>query len=374
VKALIIGSGWAGASCNYMLKKHNIESHLFELKKVVGGHSRSEKIDNVIYEPNGPHIFHTSNKEVNDFVTKFGMKRKYSHQVKTRIYPPSLKGSSILLSWPPQISELEELREWDIIKNQLDNLPKKINKKNFQDYAVSIMGSMLYELFIEGYTIKQWGMDPSELSSDFAPKRIDLRTDGNKNLFKDKWEYFHPEGSGAIIEKILSKEQINFESKITINNIHEYSKNYDLVVMTSALDLFLDLDKVLEWRGIKSEPEFFDTQNLEDKITEAYQINHPSMNESYTRTVETKHASDQSIKGSVVCKEYPVDNLRHYPILSKDNVNTQTNKNYKKQIVENLDLPVYFCGRLANYQYINQDEAILQGFNTAKEILKDSKS
>lgn len=374
MKALIIGSGWAGASCNYMLKKHNIESHLFELKKVVGGHSRSEKIDNVIYEPNGPHIFHTSNKEVNDFVTKFGMKRKYSHQVKTRIYPPSLKGSSILLSWPPQISELEELREWDIIKNQLDNLPKKINKKNFQDYAVSIMGSMLYELFIEGYTIKQWGMDPSELSSDFAPKRIDLRTDGNKNLFKDKWEYFHPEGSGAIIEKILSEEQINFESKITINNIHEYSKNYDLVVMTSALDLFLDLDKVLEWRGIKSEPEFFDTQNLEDKITEAYQINHPSMNESYTRTVETKHASDQSIKGSVVCKEYPVDNLRHYPILSKDNVNTQANKNYKKQIVENLDLPVYFCGRLANYQYINQDEAILQGFNTAKEILKDSKS
>jgi UDP-galactopyranose mutase len=144
--------------------------------------------------------------------------------------------------------------------------------------------------------------------------------------------------------------------------------------MTSALDLFLDLDKVLEWRGIKSEPEFFDTQNLEDKITEAYQINHPSMNESYTRTVETKHASDQSIKGSVVCKEYPVDNLRHYPILSKDNVNTQANKKYKKQIVENLDLPVYFCGRLANYQYINQDEAILQGFNTAKEILKDSKS
>lgn len=373
MKALIIGSGWTGASCNYMLKKHNIESHLFEQKKVVGGHSRSEKINNVIYEPNGPHIFHTSNKEVNDFVNEFGMKRKYSHQVKTRIYPHSLKGSSILLSWPPQVSELEELREWDIIKNQLDNLPKKINTNNFQDYAVSIMGSMLYELFIEGYTIKQWGMDPSELSSDFAPKRIDLRTDGNKNLFKDKWEYFHPEGSGTIIENILSGEQINFGSKVTINNINEYSKNYDLVVITSALDLFLDLDKVLEWRGIKSEPEFFNTQSREDKITEAYQINHPSMNEPYTRTVETKHASSQIIEGSVVCKEYPVDNLRHYPILSKDNVNTQTNNYYKKQIVENLNLPVYFCGRLANYQYINQDEAILQGFDTAKKILKDFK-
>ena len=79
----------------------------------------------MIYEPNGPHIFHTSNKEVNDFVNKFGMKTQILSPSRNEIYPPSLKGSSILLSWPPQVSELEELREWKTIKNQLDNLPKK---------------------------------------------------------------------------------------------------------------------------------------------------------------------------------------------------------------------------------------------------------
>ena len=98
MKALIVGSGWAGASCNYMLKKHNVESHLFEQKNVVGGHSRSEIINNVIYEPNGPHIFHTSNKEVNDFVNEFGMKRKYSHQGKLDLSSIFKRGSSILLS------------------------------------------------------------------------------------------------------------------------------------------------------------------------------------------------------------------------------------------------------------------------------------
>ena len=73
MKVMIIGTGWAGASAHYLLKKLNINSELFESRNVVGGHSRSEKINGVIYEPNGPHIFHTSNKLVNDFVNEFGL-------------------------------------------------------------------------------------------------------------------------------------------------------------------------------------------------------------------------------------------------------------------------------------------------------------
>ena len=104
---------------------------------------------------------------VNDFVNEFGMKRKYSHQIKSRIYPKSLKGDSILLSWPPQVSELKQLKEWKDIEDELNNLPDVKNKNNFQDYAISIMGQTLYELFIEGYTIKQWGKEPNKLSAEF---------------------------------------------------------------------------------------------------------------------------------------------------------------------------------------------------------------
>ncbi len=372
MKVMIIGAGWAGASCDYLLRQNNIESHIFESKNVVGGHSRSEKLNNVIYEPNGPHIFHTSNKDVNNFVRKFGMNRNYSHQIKSRIYPKSLKGESKLVSWPPQVSELKEFKEWKLIKTELDNLPKEPNINNFQDYAVSIMGGILYELFIEGYTIKQWGTEPKNLSSEFAPKRIDLRTDDNKNIFKDKWEYFNPEGSGEIIENILADSKVEFNSEITIENIDNYLDSYDALIITSALDLYLQTEDVLEWRGIKSEPEYFENLNEEDKHTEAYQINHPSLNETFTRTIETKHASGQKIKGSVVCKEYPVEKVRHYPVLSKDSKNKYLNDQHKLTIKNNTKTPVLFCGRLANYQYINQDEAILQGFNTAKKLINES--
>ena len=100
------------------------------------------------------------------------MKRKYKHEIKSRIYPESLKGESILVSWPPQVEELKKLNEWDVIKNQLNSLPKTPNSENFETYAISIMGRTLYDLFIYGYTKKQWDLEPNELSSSFALKRI----------------------------------------------------------------------------------------------------------------------------------------------------------------------------------------------------------
>ena len=82
MNVLIVGAGWAGTSVHFKLKENNINSVIFESNNFVGGHSRSDNIKGVIFEPNGPHIFHTSNTEVNEFVTKFGMLRKFNHQVK----------------------------------------------------------------------------------------------------------------------------------------------------------------------------------------------------------------------------------------------------------------------------------------------------
>lgn len=369
---LVVGSGWAGISASYLLQKEGFRVTILEQKGVIGGHSRSETHKGVIYEPNGPHIFHTSNKEVNDFVTSFGMKRKFTHKVKSRIYPDSLKGESILVSWPPQVSEMEKLSEWKKIKNELDNLPKNIDKSNFETYAISIMGLTLYELFIYGYTKKQWGIEPNQLSSNFAPKRIDLRTDGNKALFKDRWEYFHPEGSGKIIENIGSNFNIEKNIKVSINNIHEVAKNYDKIIITAALDDFLNHSKKLEWRGIKSEIRYFDNLKDDECITEAYQINHPSLNEDYTRTIETKHASAQKISASVVQEEFAFPNIRHYPVYRSKGDPQIENNNLKNLISKEIGDSVFFSGRLANYVYINQDEAILDGFNTARKILKKS--
>jgi len=369
-KVLIIGAGWAGASCSNYLEENLIETTLIEQKNVVGGHSRSEVKSGVIYEPNGPHIFHTSNEEVNNFVRKFGMKRKFKHKVKSRIYPPSLKGDSALVSWPPQVNEIKKFQEWINIEKELMNLPKKPNDNNFETYAISIMGKTLYELFIYGYTKKQWDLEPNELSSRFAPKRIDLRTDNELGLFKDKWEYFHAKGSGDIIENILINKDVHFDLKVDINNISNLIKDYTHVVITSALDDFIASDQKLEWRGIKSKTKLYEDLDESECITEAYQINHPSLEENYTRTIETKHASGQRVKASIVQEEYAYPNIRHYPVYRSGTNVFDDNDKFKNQIINEISRPVYFAGRLANYKYINQDEAILDGFRAARKILK----
>ena len=368
-KVLIVGSGWAGTSASYLLENSGISTTIFEKNNVVGGHSRSEILNNIIYEPNGPHIFHTSIERVNKFVVKFGMNRKFKHQIKSRIYPDSLNGESLLVSWPPQVSELKKLKEWKKIESELENLPKNPKVENFETYAISIMGQTLYDLFIYGYTKKQWDLEPTNLSSNFAPKRIDLRYDNNKAIFKDKWEYFHPEGSGKVIENILKNKEVILNQKININNLNEI-ENFDCVIITAPLDEFLYEEIKLDWRGIESRPIFYENIENNQYVTEAYQINHPSLNEKFTRTVETKHASGQSVVGSIVVEEYSKPNIRHYPVFRIEKNNTEINENLKNEIIKESKFPTYFCGRLANYTYINQDQAIEQGFQCAEEIIK----
>lgn len=105
-------------------------------------------------------------------------------------------------------------------------------------------------------------------------------------------------------------------------------------------------------------------------ITTGYVINHPSLRVPYTRTVETKHASGQRIRATVVSEEYPGSSARHYPIATPDRRFERQNERLKKELRERSIIPMFFCGRLANYTYINQDEAIRDGFSIASEVLE----
>jgi len=108
--------------------------------------------------------------------------------------------------------------------------------------------------------------------------------------------------------------------------------------------------------------------DLEATLTPAYVVNHPDPSVPYTRTVESKHATGQRIQATVVSREYPGSQARHYPLPTVDSRFQAVNDELKREIVRAFPIPVAFCGRLANYQYINQDEAVAQGFAAAEEI------
>tara|TARA_B100001996_G_C18649513_1_gene588823 strand:+ start:579 stop:1691 length:1113 start_codon:yes stop_codon:yes gene_type:complete len=364
-KYLIIGAGWSGATIAKLLQEAGNQVKIIEKENYIGGHSSSFYYKDVIWEPFGAHIFHTSNEKVARFVMDHGMVRHYEHKVLTKF---QLNGEEHLLSWPPQIDELKKLSNWNIVKTEIDKLEETPKGENFEDFVISMMGPTLYEMFIRGYSIKQWGNNLKELSNNFAPKRIELRSDGYTRLFKDKYEFFHPEGASPIIENVVKNIEIELKKEVNINNVSDEFSNFDFLILTCPLDSFLNKD-ILKWRGIKLDPNYFPDLELEEKITENYVINYPDLDVPYTRTIETKHASGQKVNASVVAYEYPGTEDNHYPFPTVENIYENENEKLKKTIEDNFPGKVFFCGRLANYQYINQDQAIAQAFKLFDDLI-----
>ncbi len=370
MKVLVIGAGWSGAVVARQLHDVGVDVHVVERAEVVGGHARVEVLNGVVYEPNGAHIFHTSNRRVAEYVQRFGMVRPYEHRVLTEVYLREDDDEPHLLSWPPQVDELRQLPDWPAIEKELAELPPVPAGDDFETWVVSLMGRRLYELFIEGYTRKQWGCEPSELSSRFAPKRVDLRSDGYTRLFRDTWEFFPADGPNGIIESILRPVPTTCGVEVGIDDIDDVVGPVDVVVVTAPLDDFLGRPGQLAWRGIRMVSRYQPTATDDGTVTAAYVVNRPSLRVPYTRTVETKHASGQRIGGTVVSEEHPGAPARHYPVPTVDGRHEAHNTRLQQEIRERLaNHQVHFCGRLSTYTYIDQDQAIDRAFTCVDGIL-----
>ena len=199
-RVAIVGAGWAGATVARALVDAGVAVEVFEAAGVAGGHSRVETLGGVVYEPHGPHIFHTNVERVARWVRRFGMRRRFDFRPRTRLV---LDGEERLLSWPLRLDELRELPHWPRIERELAARPVKPDGSNFETWCVGLLGETLYRWFIYGYTVKQWGCEPHLLSSSFAPKRVDLRQDGSHGLFLDRWQYFPARGVNSVIEALL---------------------------------------------------------------------------------------------------------------------------------------------------------------------------
>lgn len=360
-KALIVGSGLSGSTAAYVLSKNKWDVVVYEKEYRVGGHVKTASIGGVMYEEYAIHVNHTDNNEVIELIQEVGDWHEYRHVVKTII-------NDKVMSWPPQVSELKETDYWEKIEKELKLLPEKPDTSNFETYAISIMGKTIYELFIKEYTIKQWGTTPDKLSSEFAPKRIDLRYDKNFELFKDKWQAFPTNGWTSIIDNMLTKYPVKIIMGKNITYKDVDFEAYDSVILTCPLDEFLGVEE-LPWRGVRVEHEFIPNK-LGVKL-EAAQVNNPSINIPYTRQTETKWKSNQNkdILGTVVTTEYPGAPFKHYPVYDIKGLNKKYANELKKTI-SNKHNNVIFAGRLANYVYINTDQAVIQGINAARKAME----
>jgi UDP-galactopyranose mutase len=362
-QVIVVGAGWSGAVVAHRLTRLGFPVGVVERAPVTGGHARVETLNGVVYEPNGAHIFHTDDPAVAHFVMGLGIARPYCHRVLTEV---PVGDDLWLMSWPIQVDELACFPDAARIAAELDALPPEPRGTDFESYVASMMGRTLYERYVEGYTRKQWGCEPRELSWRLAPRRVELRRDGNRNLFRDRYVFFAPGGPNAAIDRVLAGTEVTTGLDVDVSDLEGCGA--DAVVITAALDELTGQDGALAWRGIRTESTFFPTEPT-GTMTEAYVINRASLLTPYTRTIETKHATGQEVSGSVVSYEYPGAAARHYPVPTVDDRYERANAALQDEIRARLaPIRVFFAGRLATYRYIDQDQAIAGAFTVAGAV------
>lgn len=366
--AVIIGGGLAGCTTARVLAERGYKVTIHEASQNPGGLIRAKTSKGgVIYEPHGSHIFHTDFEDVWKFVNRFAEWRPYEHSVLTF-------AEGRYLTWPLQMEEIMELPWGQKFMEHLmaDHEELDPDQVDFESYCINLMGEDAYDAFVKSYTEKQWGRPASELSASFAPKRVQVRTDGDRRLFKDKFQGF-PDGEkghhyGTMIDNMLRHNKITVirNSNISLGNMYPVGPA-NLIVVTVPLDVFAcNTHRALEWRGldfVHSERDFDEVGHLQDAMV----YNYPSKVVPWIRTHETKVASGQIIRGTVIVTEFPGGSGRYYPVPTKDKINERTNEAYQHEIRLHLHALGYescvFLGRLASYRYMDMDDVIKQVFD-----------
>jgi UDP-galactopyranose mutase len=358
-----------------LLRRRGYEAIVFERNEKAGGLIRSERMHALIYEPHGTHVFHTDDEEVWRIVTDLIPFNDYEHRVQTVIEGKRVR-------WPIMREDLESLsfgaRALEFLDSRGENAPSP-QDSDFESWCLRLMGPDLYEHFVRPYTEKQWGRPPSQLSADFAPKRVIVRTDGDDRLFDDRFQGF-PDGAAGfgyaeLIERMLENAELRTTTLVSLESLLAAlartgrSGEPQLVVITAPLDEFAGfaLGK-LEWRGLRFEHTFVPDADLEQ---ERMVVNWPGLEYDWIRTHETKHGSRQQSTGTVLTREFTGAPTRYYPVPDASSANRHLNDRYAdlvREAIEERGVRVAYVGRLARFAYLDQDEVIRQALDTVNAL------
>lgn len=359
---LIVGSGLYGAVFAREMTAIGKKCLVIDKRNHTGGNVYCEKVEDINVHKYGPHIFHTNDKKIWDYVNSFV---EFNHF----IYSPLANYKGDLYNLPFNMNTFYQL--WNI-KSPVEVLEKIKNQvrtagcskpSNLEEQAISMVGKDIYELLIKGYTEKQWGRKAIDLPA-FIIKRLAVRLTFDNNYFNDKYQGIPVGGYNKLIDGLLAGIEVRtgidfFEHRA------ELSRLADRVVYTGKLDEFYDYRfGHLQYRSLRFEHEYLNFPNYQGVSV----INFTEKNIPYTRIIEHKHFEFGKQPGTVVTKEYPQEwkpgMEAYYPI--NDAANTAKLKQYN-ELVKN-EVNVIFGGRLAEYKYYDMHQVIASAFTKVKAL------
>ena len=349
---ILVGSGLYSGVFAWFAKQKGKKCLVLEKRDHIGGNVYCENTEGIHVHKYGAHIFHTSNKQVWDYINQFATFNNYINSpiavYKDELYNLPFNMNTFSKMW--NIRTPQEAKER--IAKQIEAL-NITEPKNLEEQALSLVGTDVYEKLIKGYTEKQWGRNCTDLPS-FIIKRLPLRFTYDNNYFNDRYQGIPIGGYTPIVEKMLQGADILINTDY-FDFIRENPDIAEKTVFTGQIDAFFDYKLgVLEYRSVRFETEVLDCDNYQGNAV----VNYTEREVPYTRIIEHKHFEFGKQPKTVISREYSSEWKKgdepYYP------VNNERNDAMYLAYKELADtIPnVIFGGRLGQYKYYDMDKVI----------------
>lgn len=358
---VVVGAGFAGSVLAERLAAGlGKRVLLVDRRPHIGGNAFDEyNADGVLTHRYGPHIFHTNSDDVVAYLSRFTRWRPYEHRVLAQT-------SAGLLPMPINRTTLNGLYGLDLKSDDeaaafLASRAEPVAVvRTSEDVVVSAIGRDLYERFFQGYTRKQWGLDPSELDKSVTA-RVPTRVNTDDRYFTDTFQAMPAAGYTRMFEAMVDHPNITVETGVEWDDIREETV-FDHIVYTGPIDDYFDgRYGALPYRSLRFRHETHDREWFQSVGT----VNYPSEDTPYTRVSEYKHMTGQAHRKTTITYEYPsATGDPYYPIPRPENQTL-----YKRY--EALALAEHgatFVGRLASYRYYNMDQVVGQALATFRRL------
>lgn len=355
---VIVGSGLTGSTIARILTDNNQKVVILERKNHIAGnvYDYKHEASGAMIHKYGPHYFRCGSEKIWSFVNRFTEFYNWSAELRSKV-------NGEYLPWPVQQSFIEKIAgtDWKLFEGQ---------PSNFEEACLSKMPRELYELFIKGYTEKQWGVKCTDLDKELASRITINKSNVNTLTPNHKWNALPRNGYTEMVQNMIGDIPVVMPFDFLENRNRVHARK--LLIFTGPVDEFFGYKYgKLKYRGQNRKVEHLENT---DQHQPYIQVNYPNADDPRIRTIEWKHLmhpeDKPNVKGTLLTHETPFtpDSSNEYEYPFPDKLNKSLYEKYKAEAdtLEN----VLICGRLGEYRYYDMDQAIGRAMNFATDIMK----
>ena len=357
---LIVGAGLYGAVCAYELTKRGKHCLVIDRRDHIAGNIYTENISGINVHKYGAHIFHTSDREIWDYVNQFA---EFNHYINSpiAIYKDELYNLPFNMN---TFSKMWGIKTPAEAKEKIAEQVAQLNitePRNLEEQALRLVGTDVYTRLVKGYTEKQWGRDCRDLPA-FIIKRLPCRFTYNNNYFNDRYQGIPIGGYTAMVERMLEGVEVRLNTDF-FALVKEQPHIADRIIYSGCIDEYFRYKLgALHYRSVRFETEELPLEDYQGNAV----VNYTDREVPYTRIIEHKHFEFGTQPTTVISREYSAEWAPgmepYYPINDAEN-----NALYAKyQKLAEAEPNVHFGGRLGQYRYYDMDKVIRAALDDLK--------